>query len=215
MLDFLRSIPYFAGANPGQLERLARASIERGFTQSDILFTEGERCAGLYVVKSGLVRVFKTSAEGKEQVLLLAGPGESFNDVSVFDGGPNPASADALQSTTVCIIPTGILLAFVQESPAAALSIIKVFALRLRHLTGLIEDLSFRTVTVRVAKILLQLAQTEGVPRQLTQQQMAAMAGTAREMVGRALKALEEQGAIRVEGRRILVLKPALLRDML
>lgn len=217
-VDFLRSLPYFADLGDEDLERIESCIIERSLAKGEVLFVEGGRCPGLHVVKSGLVRIFKTSPEGKEQVLLIARPADSFNDVPVFDGGPNPASAQALEATTIYIIPTQDLHSLVSERPAIAASVIKVFAARLRHLTLLVEDLSFRHVTSRLAKILLQFAEDRdsGVPlRQLTQQQMAAMVGTAREMIGRSLKALEEEGAIKIEGRRILVLNPEVLRDML
>lgn len=206
-IDFFKSIPYFAELDDDLLDAIRRRVIVRSFDKGDIIFLEHDACEGLYFVKSGRVKVYKTSAEGKEQVLKVMAHGDSFNDVPVFDGGPNPASAEAMEQTTVFIIPKRELLALLAENPAVALGVIKVFASRLRHLTMLVEDLSFRHVTSRLAKVLLEHAdaKVEGTKRRLTQQEMASIIGTAREVVGRSLRNLEEQGMIRMEGHRIVI----------
>ncbi|MBI4302428.1 MAG: Crp/Fnr family transcriptional regulator [Chloroflexi bacterium] len=190
---------------------------ERSFGKGELLFVEGERCLGLYLVKTGSVKIFKASDQGKEQVLLIASPGDTFNEVPVFDGGPNPASAEALEPTIVYLVPKEELLDIIGNRPTLAMTVVKVFARRLRHLTMMVEDLSFRQVTSRVAKMLLQSTVEEpgASSRILTQQQMAAMVGTAREMVGRALKTLEAEGAIKIEGRRIVILRPEVLKNMI
>ena len=202
--DLLKTIKYFANLAPVPLERTEAALVMLAFQRGETLFMEGEPCKGLYIVQAGRVRIYKTSPEGREQVLLVAEPGDTFNEVPVFDGGPNPATAEALEDSVLHLLPRKDLLALIEEYPALARGFVQVFAARLRHLTALVEDLSFRSVTSRVAKILLQQGREASL--QITQQELAAMAGTAREVVGRALKALEERGAIRLERGRILVL---------
>ena len=210
--DILRRTPYFAGVGQAQLDAVARAVVERSYGRGDYVFLEGESCQGLYVVKSGRVRIYKISPEGREQVLLVAGPGDTFNEVPVFDGGPNPASVEALEPTVLLLLPRGALLAMVETQPQIGRAFMRTFAVRLRQLVGLVEELSFKTVTGRVARILLeQLPASAGEgggqsPRRLTQREIAAMAGTAREVAGRALKALEQQGAIRIERGRIIII---------
>jgi len=214
--DFLRSVPYFSALSAKEIERIRKEMAELSFTRGELLFLEGEPCRGLYVVKSGRIRIFKSSPEGREQVLLVAEPGDSFNDVPVFDGGPNPASASALEPSTVYLIPKGVLFSLIAECPPAQ-AIIKLFAARLRHLTGVVEDLSFRSVVNRMARLLLDLAVAEGgsspIPR-LTQEEMAARVGSVRDVIGRALKNLEKAGAIRIEGKRIYVVDPKKLKGM-
>jgi CRP/FNR family transcriptional regulator len=144
-------------------------------------------------------------------VLLIAGPGDTFNEVPVFDGGPNPASVEALEPTVLLLLPRSALLAMVETQPKLGRAFMRTFAVRLRQLVGLVEELSFKTVTGRVARILLeQLPSSTGEPsdqsHRLTQREIAAMAGTAREVAGRALKALEHQGAIRIERGRIVII---------
>jgi len=214
--DFLKSVPYFSGLGTREMERIRKEAVELSFSPGEILFLEGEPCRGLYLVYSGRIRVFKSSPEGREQVLLIAKRGDSFNDVPVFDGGPNPASSSALEPSVVYLIPKGALLALVADCPPA-LAILKVFSARLRHLTSVVEDLSFRSVVNRMARLLLELAVVKGgtapVPR-LTQEEMAARVGSVRDVIGRALKALEAAGAIRLEGHRIYVIDPEKLKKM-
>lgn len=213
--DFLRSIPYFSALNAKEIERVRKEMSELSFSKGEILFLEGEPCRGLYVVKSGRIRIFKSSPEGREQVLLVAKPGDSFNDVPVFDGGPNPASASALEPSMVYLIPQGVLFSLIAECPPAQ-AILKLFAARLRHLMGVVEDLSFRSVVNRMARLLLDLAVAEGGPSpipRLTQDEMAARVGSVRDVVGRALKNLEKAGAIRMEGQRIYVVDPKKLKE--
>ncbi len=216
-VDFLRSLLYFAALGSEEIARIEKEILVRSFARGEILLLEGEPCQGLYIVESGQIRVFKSSRDGKEQVLLIANPGDTFNDVPVFDGGPNPASASAMGPSTVCIIPKQTVLSLVADCPAA-LAIIRLFATRLRHLTLLVEDLSFRQVVSRLAKILLELAVVEGgstpVPR-LTQADMAAMVGSVRDVIGRALKTLENAGTIKIEGQRILVVDTEKLKGII
>jgi CRP/FNR family transcriptional regulator len=200
--EFLKGIPYLADLEPPDIERVARTLVERHFARGESVFLEGDPCEGLYLVVSGRVRIYKVSEEGREQVLTLAGPGETFNEVPVFDGGPNAATVQALEATTLYVLPAKDFLRLAAEYPSIWRGMMKVFASRLRQLTVLVEDLSFRQVRSRVAKVLLQW-QEEGqrgsTPPRLTQREIAAMVGSAREVVGRALHALDEAGAMRLE----------------
>lgn len=213
--DFLKSVAYFEGLGNEEIERVSRSLQKFSFARGEVIFLEGEPCRGLYVVRTGEVRVFKTSSEGREQVLLTAKAGDSFNDAPVFDGGPNPASALALETSVIYLVPKEVLFALVSDCPAA-LAIIRLFARRLRHLTDMVEDLSFRTVVGRLAKLLLTLAVAEGDQpvKRLTQEEMAAMIGTVRDVIGRVLRHMERAGAIKIEGQRIRVVAPEKLREM-
>jgi CRP-like cAMP-binding protein len=211
--DYLRDVPYFARLNDDLLSEIARLALTRRFGSGDVLLLEGERNDGLYLLRSGRVRIYKTSPEGREQVLAIVGPGESFNEVPVFDDGPNPASAQALEESEAFCLQKGDIQALLRRSPSFAAAVVQTFASRLRQLSGLVEDLSFRHVTARVAKIILA-QDTETPARRLTQQQMAAMAGTAREVVGRVLKSLELEGIVKVGRGRVVVLDRARLEKL-
>ncbi len=208
-VEALRKIPLFALLNANSLAQVAAMTRERHYERGDLIVLEGESGGALHYVHSGLVKVFKLSTGGKEQVLFLAAGGHTFNDVPALDGGPNPASAAAMEPSIVYAIGPAELSTLIVTQPEVATAMVQTLASRLRHLVALIEDLSLRPVIARVAKILLDQEGASQEGRQayrLTQQEMAALAGTAREVVGRALKEVEAAGAIKMcQGRAVVV----------
>jgi CRP/FNR family transcriptional regulator len=215
-LEFLKSIPYFSDLDPAELEPIKKLVFEKTADRAEMVLLEGESDTDLYFISSGVVKVFKTSAEGKEQILSIVRPGESFNDVPIFDGGPNPVSAQAMSPVLLYGIKRNDMESILRDHPKIALNVIKVLARRVRHLVSLVEDLSFKHVIGRVAKILFENIGGEmGRGPRLTQQEMAAMAGTAREVVGRSLKALEEEGAIKLDRHRIIITDKEALKEIM
>lgn len=211
--DLLRGTPYFARLDNAGLDEVITVAIARRYGQGQRLFTEGHaegRCS-LHIVDSGLVRVFKTSAEGREQVLRLMRPGEAFSDVPVFDGGSYPASADAVEPSAVLAVPRDALMPLMDRYPEIAVGALQNVAARLRHMTALVEDLSLRRVMSRVARLLLENPDEI----HLTQSQMATMVGTAREMVNRSLHTLEDRGVIQLRGQEIIILDHAKLAEII
>lgn len=209
-IDVLKEIPYLAGLSKPDLEAVGQRLFEQSYQRGDMVLLEGDPPEAIYFVASGAVKAFKTSIEGKEQTLCLLRPGESFNDVPVLDGGPNVASAMAMTPVLLYGMTRADVEQLLRDNAAVALNVIAVLAKRVRHFVSLVEDLSFRDVTSRVAKLLLEYASDHGAPEgpprpRLTQQEMAAMVGTAREVVGRSLRVLEDEGAIRMNRHQIVV----------
>ncbi len=196
-LRFLSNLPYFRGLAAAELAQIAEHCHARQLDAGELLMLEGQPAEALYAVRSGSIRVFKTAIKGrKEQTLIVLGAGETFNDVPAFDGGPNPASAQALaQGTSVYTIPVGLVTHLLATNPRVSANVIHVLAARLRHLTMLVEDLSFRHVTQRLARLLVEESDAAGAVL-LTQQEMATRIGTVREMVSRALRELERRTAV-------------------
>ena len=214
-IDGLQQIPLFATLRSEDLLHVAAMTVERHYERGDLILLEGDLGGALHYVRSGLVKVFKTSAGGKEQVLRLIAAGHTFNDVPALDGGPNPASAAAMEPSIVYVIHRAELRKLIVTRPPVAEAVVLSLARALRHLVSLVEDLSLRHVTARVAKKLLDqdaASQQAHQAHHLTQQEMAALAGTAREVVGRSLKELEVAGAIVMRQGRAVVLKPDRLR---
>jgi len=213
--EYLKSIPYFSELSSAELDAIEKFIFERTAKRGELILLEGEPVEALYFVVSGAVKCFKTSVEGKEQILSIVLPGDSFNDVSVFDGSPSPASVQAMGSVTLYGISKKDLEIILQHHPQVSLNVAKVLASRVRQLMSLVEDLSFRHVIGRVAKILLEYGEdrTDSKPW-LTQRDMAAMAGTAREIVGRSLKTLEEEGLIRLDHHRIVITDKENLKEV-
>jgi CRP/FNR family transcriptional regulator len=194
---------FFGGLANDDLAALGGAMFQRSYPAGQIVLLEGAASSVLYVVQDGRLKLFKTSTRGREQVLRLLRPGDTFNEVAVFDEGPNPASAQAIEDCTLYLLRRRDLVRFVAERPGIAVAITRNFARRLRESLALVEDLAFRDVTSRLAKILLE--GHGGTAPRLTQELLAAMAGSRREVVGRALKALSQEGAVKLERGRIHV----------
>ncbi len=216
-VELLKSIPYFSGLSPEELDSVREYVFEKTAEGGDLILLEDDPADAMYFVASGAVKIFKTSAEGKEQILSFIRPGQPFNDVPLFDGGPNLGSVQAIGPVVLWGLRGSDLEAILRDHPRVALNVIRVLSQQVRNLVSLVEDLSFRHVIARVAKILLESSGDGAGPgpgQRLTQQEMAAMAGTAREMIGRSLKSLEDEGAIRLDRHRIVITNKESLREM-
>ena len=212
----ITALSYFSGLSVAELEVIKQSFFEKTIQRGEMIFLEGELADILFFLISGIIKLFKTSAQGKEQIISLARPYEVLNDISIFDNGPNPMSAQAMSTVTLYGIKKDRLEVALRQHPQVSSQIIQVLAARTRQLISLVEDLSFKHVIGRVAKILLEhTGDGAGPGQRLTQQEMAAMAGTAREVVARSLKAMEERGLIRLERHRIVISDKNALQEMI
>lgn len=208
-------IPLFAELDEPSLRELAQVSRWREFEASEIVVLEGEAQSGLYCLQSGWVKVVKTSPSGREQILRILEPGDTFNEIGVFTDRPNPATAVALEAAGIFLIPRAALLKLLQERPLFAQQIITSMADRMLYLVSLVTDLSLRPVTSRLARLLLQDAVDNVLerPSWFTQAELASRLGTVPDVIQRALRTLENDGMIAVERQRIRLLdRPALAR---
>ncbi len=202
-----------AGLSQDELRTLASRTVRKLFKGGELLFAEGEPCHGLHIVASGKVRIFKASANGREQVLAVNEPGETVAELPVFDGGPYPASAVAIEDTQIAFISQRDFHGYCLEHPQVALKVLSVAGARLRRLVGIIEELSFTTIRQRLVSTLLKLAQEQGVKAaggiefQLpaSHQELANQLGTVRELISRNLMRLQAEGLLEVDARRIVV----------
>jgi CRP/FNR family transcriptional regulator len=215
----MASVPYFRHLDPEAIEALAESARVRKIEARGIVLLQDEPCAGLGVVVAGQVRVLRTSSEGREQVLRILGPGRSFNDVAAIDNGPNPATVVATTGTQVAILSHPALMRLLDDQPKVARAMLSVIATRQRFLVEMVEDAALHSVVGRVARLLLRCASgdqplIEGAAdacQKVTQQDIAAMAGSVREVVQRALKFLEQEGAIRLGRAEIAILDATIL----
>jgi CRP/FNR family transcriptional regulator len=215
----LKDAALFAALNESELNSLAARCGLRSYAAGEILFGEGQPCAGLHIVTSGRIRIFKTSPAGREQVLAIEGPGASVAELPVFDGDPYPASAAAVESSNTLFISRDDLRALCLEHPQIALKMLQVAGARLRRLVGIIEELSFTTVRGRLISWLLRQAGPEecAARRPVTfalnasHQEIAAQIGTVRELVSRNMARLQAQGLIESRGREVTIPDPEAL----
>ena len=196
-----------------ELDTLATRTVRKLFNTGELLFSEGEPCNGLHIIARGKVRIFKTSINGREQVLAVNMPGESVAELPVFDGGPFPASAVATEETEIAYISRRDFQAYCMDHPEVALKVLKVVGARLRRLVGIIEELSFTTVRQRLISALLKLAESEGISSSrgvefqlpASHQELANQLGTVRELISRNLMRLQAEGLLDVDARQIVV----------
>jgi CRP/FNR family transcriptional regulator len=209
----LQKTALLSSLSPPELQMLAARSVRKLFSTGELLFSEGEPCNGLHIIARGKVRLFKTSVNGREQVLSVNVAGESVAEIPVFDGGPYPASAVALEETEIVFISRRDFNAYCLEHPEVPLKVLTVVGARLRNLVGIIEELSFTTIRQRLISTLLKLAQSEGrktargIEFQLpaSHQEMANQLGTVRELISRNLMRLQAEGLLDVDARQIVV----------
>jgi CRP-like cAMP-binding protein len=209
----LAKVPIFSGLTESELAFLARRAVPRRFSAGETVFSEGEACAGLYVVESGHIRIFKSSSGGREQVLSIDGPGSSVAELPVFDGGNYPASVTAIEDVTLLFVSKQDFQSLCLAHPEVALKVLRVVGSRLRRLVGIIEELSFTTVRHRLASFLLRLARTEGrrTPEgveftlSVSNQELASQIGTVRELVSRNLSRFQSEGMLKIDGRNVII----------
>src|SRR5579875_282 len=144
--SILKRVPLFAGLSEEEFTFLTARVVQRRFSAGELVFAEAEPCAGLYVIEAGNVRIFKSSAGGREQVLAIDGPGSSIAELPVFDGGNYPASAQAITDCSLLFVSKKDFQALCLQHPEVALKVLRVVGARLRRLVGIIEELSFATV---------------------------------------------------------------------
>ena len=154
----LKNLAFLQGLDDRALTELAPLVFEKGLERGEVLLYEAEPAGATYIVTAGVVKVYKTSAEGKEQILYLVRPGEAVNDLPLGLETENLASAEAMGPVTVYGISRADMETATRNLPELAAIITRHLFGRLSKLAGLVEDLSFRNVTGRVAKILLQYA---------------------------------------------------------
>lgn len=213
LLARLRGLTFFSGLDDATLAELVHAARRREYQPGEVIALEGEAQPGLYFLDSGAVKVVKVAPSGREQTLRVLGPGDTFNEIGVFARLPNPATAVALELSAVWLIPRETVSRLLRERPDFAQSIIERMAERMLFLVTLVSDLSLRPVTGRLARLLLETAAGDVVPRPrwFTQAELAARLGTVPDVVQRSLRGLEGDGLIAVERAQIRILdRPAL-----
>ena len=213
--DILSQTDYFIGLGPEELEVIKRYISPKAIQKGEMFLLEGDRSDFLYFVISGVAKVYKISTEGKQLIINIATTGDSLNDVSTFDQGRNAANMVAMTPVLLYGIKKSDLPNILTKYPQVALNALKVLAGRVRRDSLLVETLSFNQVIGRLAKTLHKYyveKTLDGV--KLTQQDMADMIGTSREMVNKSLKIMENNGAIRLKRDGIDILDKKTLAEM-
>lgn len=220
-VTFLKKIPLFADLSDHQLQLLARDTMARKFQQGDIIFREGDPGQLLYIIQSGQVRIFVNGMDGSETSVILFGrPGELFGELSIIDGLPRSATAVALEETVLFIMGRESFRQHMRQMPQLAMNFMQVLSKRVRYNTHQIDGFASLTITQRLARKLLELAQDYGrvqehgvyIDMHLTQTTLAGMLGATRERVNRCLSEFRKADWIETNQGYITILDPEGLR---
>jgi CRP-like cAMP-binding protein len=206
----LSAIALFADFTETEVAALAQRAVEKRFDNGEMLFWEGEPCQGVYLIAQGSVKIFRTSAAGREVMLAIETAPSSVAELPLFDGGPYPASVRALEPVVTLFINKNDFQQVCRQYPDVALKVLAVVGRRLRHLVGLVEAMTFGSVTQRLARLLLDESHASAAfDLPMTHQELASRLGTVREVVSRNLARFRGDGLIRVQGRQVEILNRA------
>jgi CRP-like cAMP-binding protein len=222
-VETLRRVPFFAPLPVGELKALAAHCLVQRLRRDEMLFAEGDPCEGLFVVQAGALKLFKMAETGREQILATERPGSTVGELALFDGGSFPASAAAVEHSTVLYLPKREFLDLCRSNSAVAFAVIRTLASRYRYLTSLVEELSLKEVSHRLARFLRDRALRDGVrtrrgiefPLEETNQEIGAEIGTVRDLVSRNLRRFVDRGIIKMERRKVIVLDMAELETQI
>ncbi|MAG37282.1 MAG: hypothetical protein CL878_13695 [Dehalococcoidia bacterium] len=220
---FLRSIDLFADMDDADVEAVIQRAQLRRYPTDATIFSQGDSGSRLYIVHEGRVKIVLYAEDGRETMIAIMSPGDFLGEMSVLDGEPRSAAAVALEPVSLWYVGRDDFLACLAERPRLALKIITLLTRRLRQTDEQVADLVFFDVFSRVAKRLLELAETHGEPTEsgtaislsMTQQDFANLVGASREMVNKAFKLYRARGYLSISKQRITVHDPDGLREHL
>ncbi len=219
----LAQVPLFSGLNPGELDGLAALVRRHRYATGEIIFHKDDAGTALYVIEKGEVKIVLGSAEGKEVVLSLLGPGDFFGELALLDGEPRSADAVAMETSELLILQRQDFLRFIVLQPQVAVNLMAVLSRRLRRVDQLVHDAAFLPVRLRLIRTLLDLAQTQGqagsegvvIATPLTQTVLADMVLATRESINKWLGYYAEKGLVRHDRGRLTLLDIERLRKEL
>ncbi len=218
-MEVLRGTPLFGNASVESLKLLASHAVERHLNKGEVLLVGGEITLGLYAAVSGALRAFRVNEEGREQTIHVERAGSTFAEIPVFDSGPDPSTVMAEEESVVLFLAKDNVRCFLLQNPETALAALGVLAGRLRRVTALLEQLSLRDVTQRLAVMLLEEAASRGTVEDGASfslpdphQRIAARLGSVREVITRILNRFANARLIAIHGHRITILNASALQ---
>ena len=218
LFDTISRVPSFSGLPEDQLKEIRNIAVDRHFNKGEIIFSDGDEGNGFFVVVEGLVKIFKVSSEGKEQILHIYGPGEPFGQVAVYAGRSYPASAQAIAKSHVLFFPRTAFINLITRIPSLAMNMLAVLSKRLREFTVQVENLSLKEVPGRLAGYLLYLLDEQeskdSVTLNISKGQLASLLGTIPETLSRIFARMTELDLIEMDGRRIKLLNRSGLEEL-
>jgi CRP/FNR family transcriptional regulator len=220
--DLLRRCPLFAGLKDEELRRIRAIANLKHVGKREILFSDGEEAKGFYVILSGKIKLYKISPEGKEQILHIVSAPDAFAEAALFLEGSYPAFAEALTDSQLLFFPKRDFIQLIERNPRLSINMIVSLSHFLRRFASLIEELSLKEVSSRMAKYLIDLSirlskegkNSKEVELDLSKTQLASKLGTISETLSRTLAKMKAKGIIDVKRNRILILNHEALKEL-
>jgi CRP/FNR family transcriptional regulator len=220
--ELLKRCPLFGGLKEEDLKRIRAIASLRQVEKKEILFSDGEIAKGFYVILSGKIKLYKVSSEGKEQILHVVSAPDAFAEAALFLEGSYPAFAEALTDCQLLFFPKRDFLQFIEKHPQLSINMIVTLSQYLKRFASLIEELSLKEVSSRIAKYLVDLSlklSKEGksakeVELDLSKTQLALKLGTISETLSRTLAKMKAKGIIDVRKSKILILNREALEEL-
>ncbi|MEW6508854.1 MAG: Crp/Fnr family transcriptional regulator [Bacteroidota bacterium] len=212
-IEILQSFPLFSELSSQQLNNIASISKILNYKKNEIIFREGDPYKGFFILLKGSVKIYKISFKGKESILHLIKPSESFGDVPLFDGGSYPVTSETIVSSSLVFFPADSFKKLIRNNPIICFNMLIGFAKKMRRLTQKVEELSTKEVTNRLARYFLEeikKAGTENLPEpfvkiNLSKKNISSYLGTIPDTLSRVLKKLQDEKIIRISGKTIFV----------
>jgi CRP/FNR family transcriptional regulator len=221
-VELLRRCPLFAGLKEGDLKRIRAIASLKQIKKKEILFSDGEEARGFYVILSGRVKLFKVSPDGKEQILHIVSAPDAFAEAVLFLEGTYPAFAEAITDCQLLFFPRRDFIQFIEKNPRLSINMIVTLSHYIKRFASLIEELSLKEVSSRIAKYIIDLSMKsskEGkIPKEveldLSKTQLALKLGTISETLSRTLAKMRAKRIIDVKKNKIIILNREALEEL-
>ncbi|MBS3970744.1 MAG: Crp/Fnr family transcriptional regulator [Clostridia bacterium] len=212
--NILRKIPVFSELEEHLIEKIAELTIIKKYAKNDIIFFEGDPGEAIHFVKSGKVKIFKTSEGGKEIIINILNPGDIFAEVTLFQKNtPYPASVEVIEEGEIGSIRNRDLERLISENPQLAVELLRAMAKKLKEVQQRVRELGSNDAIERTIRVLSALAKNHGsktkdgivLCKNITRQDMANLVGTTRETMSRILSKFSKEGLVEIKGRTIVI----------
>lgn len=199
----IESVPIFSSITEEELLKITAITTDRTYQKGEMVYLQGDEGGKLYVLHKGRVKITRLGTSGKEQVIRVLGPGAFMGELSLLSPVPMTDNAEALETTTMCMIDGKELKGLMLENPSIALKIIEELSRRLESVEELVEDINLLSVEQRLAQVLLKLAgDGDEIVLKMRKSDLASQIGMSQETLSRKLSSFQEQGLIELEGQR-------------
>ena len=199
----IESVPIFSSITEEELLKITAITTDRTYQKGEMVYLQGDEGGKLYVLHKGRVKITRLGTSGKEQVIRVLGPGAFMGELSLLSPVPMTDNAEALETTTMCMIDGKELKGLMLENPSIALKIIEELSRRLESVEELVEDINLLSVEQRLAQVLLKLAgDGDEIVLRMRKSDLASQIGMSQETLSRKLSSFQEQGLIELEGQR-------------